>query len=353
MKKINLLVVCLTWSIFGVILVSCGSLPQGSKPAQASAVQLPTATASQKEIEPSLAPPTPAGDDQGTTLDGPDSANQVDPPTAAPTSLLAPTTRITTPGLAPSAAPKKTSTNTPDPRKLPKFWAEWPLVPVVSTRAREIYIAGLAMGNDPHSFSTIGDCQSVPTIFMGKYDTDKYVLRKGYEYLDKTIQQFRGSFNRDSISVKDGMSVASVLSPMWADPKQCQQGETPLDCELRLHKPSIMFINLGTNWNGGNEVTHEKYLRQIVDILIAHGVVPIISSKGDNQEGGQRINKSMAKVAYDYDIPFWNFWLSIRDLPGKGLDGTREGGYLTPEAWGPRSLTGLMALDAVWREVSK
>jgi hypothetical protein len=250
-------------------------------------------------------------------------------------------------------SPAANTTGTPDTRQLPKYWSEWPLIPLVSARTKEIYRLGQELGNDPHSFSTIGDCQSVPSVFMGTYDTDEYVLGKGYEYLEETIKQFHGSFKHDSISVKDGLSVASVLSPMWSDPKQCSPKETPLECELRIHKPVIMFINLGTNWNGGDEVTHEKYMRQVVDILLAHGVIPILSSKGDNQEGGHRINQSIARVAYDYDIPFWNFWRSIRDLPGKGIDGSREGGYLTPEAWGRRSFTGLMALDTVWREIKK
>lgn len=258
-----------------------------------------------------------------------------------------------TPAVEPGSTPTTASTSTPDTRKLPKYWAEWPLVPQVSARTIEIYRLGQALGNDAHSFSTIGDCQSVPSVFMGTYDSDSYLLGEGYEYLDETVKHFRGSFKRDSVSVKDGMSVASVLSPMWADPKQCQQNETPLDCELRLHKPIIMFINLGTNWNGGDEVTHEKYMRQVVDKLLEHGVIPILASKGDNLEGGHRINQSIARVAYDYDIPFWNFWLSIRDLPGKGIDGSREGGYLTPEAWGRRSFTGLMALAAVWNEVNR
>lgn len=242
-------------------------------------------------------------------------------------------------------------TQTPDTRLQPKYWSEWPLIPVVSERAREIYRAGQELGNDAHSFSTIGDCQSEPAVFMGVYDSDTYTLDAKYAYLEETIQYFQGSFERDSITVKDGMSVASALSPLWADPDLCLANENPLECEIRLHRPSIMFINLGTNWNGGNDVTHEKYMRQIVDVLIARGVVPVLSTKGDNQEGDHRINRSIARVAYDTDVPLWNFWLSLRDLPGKGIDGDREGGYLTTEAWGYKSFTGLLALDAVRREL--
>lgn len=242
-----------------------------------------------------------------------------------------------------------TPTATTQPRRAGKYWAEWPLIPPdVSGKMIDVYKQGIALGNNPHAFSTIGDCQSVPAIFMGVYDTDRYELGD-YQYLEDTIQQFKGSFGRQSITVRDGQSVASALSPAWADSEQCEPGETPIDCEFRLHNPSIIFINLGTNWRGGDDVTHTEYLKKIVDIAIEHGVVPILSSKGDNLEGDHRLNQATAQVAYEYELPFWNFWRSIRDLPGKGIDNTEPGQYLSVEAWGRRSFTGLQALDAVWR----
>ncbi len=255
--------------------------------------------------------------------------------------------------VVPASLPTAGLSPTPDMRLDPKYWPEWPLIPTVSARAREIFALGQQMGNDPHSFTTIGDCQSEPSVFMGVYDSDRYFLGEGYEYLEQTIRQFKGSFQRDSVTVKDGMSVASVLSPVWADPERCEPGETPLACEIRLHRPVIAFVNLGTNWQGGDDVKHEAYMRQVVEVLIENGVVPIISTKGDNLEGDHRLNRSMARVAHDYDLPLWNFWRAIRDLPGKGIDGTRPGGYLTTEAWARRSFTGLQALDAVWRELSR
>lgn len=212
-----------------------------------------------------------------------------------------------TPTAADSVMADLTPTATVEPRRPGKYWAEWPLIPPdVSGKMIEVYKEGIALGNDPHAFSTIGDCQSAPAIFMGIYDTDRYELGD-YQYLEETIQQFKGSFGRQSITIRDGQSVASVLSPAWADPDQCNPGETPIDCEFRLHKPAIIFINLGTNWNGGNDVTHTEYLEKIMDIAIAHGVVSILSSKGDNLEGDYRLNRATAQVAYEYELPFWNF----------------------------------------------
>ncbi len=326
--------------------------------------------------QPAAAAPTVDLNAEKTAIAAANAASQVTTTPPAPTLSASPTSANAALATAPGAAaveatvsetaqsatargvasaatstPPPTGATTVDTCMLPKYWAEWPLIPTLSARAKEIFLRGQQLGNDPHSFTTIGDCQSEPNIFMGVYDTNSYQLGADYGYLEETIQQFKGSFARDSITVKDGMSVASVFSPAWADPKQCQPNETPLECEFRLQKPIIVFINLGTNWRGGDEVKHAEYMRKIVDFAISKGVVPVLGTKGDNLEGGYRINQSIAQVAYEYDMPMWNFWLSIRDLPGKGIDGTRPGGYLTPEAWGRRSFTGLQALDAVWREL--
>jgi hypothetical protein len=259
---------------------------------------------------------------------------------------------VTLPGTTAQAA--ATTTATALPRKTAKYWAEWPVVPAgVSDQLKDVYRKGIAAGNDPHAFSTIGDCQSVPDTFMGVYGSDHYKLAEEYASLEETIRQFKGNFKRQSITVKNGQSVASVLSPAWADPNLCNSGETPLDCEFRIHKPSIVFVNLGTNWRGGDDVSHSEYLRKIVDAILAHGAAPILSSKGDNLEGDHRLNRATAQVAYDYELPFWNFWASIRDLPGKGIDNSAPGQYLTPDAWVRRSFTGLRALDAVWRALSQ
>jgi hypothetical protein len=223
----------------------------------------------------------------------------------------------------------------------------------MSERARQIYQQGLEMGNDPQVFSIIGDCQSVPSVFLGIYAKDRYFLGDGFEYLQQTIDQFAGNFDRDHITVKNGLSVASVLSPFWADASVCAQNENPLECEFRLHRPSIVFINLGTNWKNSSSAAHEKYMRQIVDFVIAHGAVPILSTKGDDQEGDNTINLSIARIAYEYDIPLWNFWGAIQDLPHHGLGEAREdSNYLSVEAWNRPSFTGLRTLDRVWRFVA-
>jgi len=239
---------------------------------------------------------------------------------------------------------------TPDTRLLPENWQEWPVVPVVSARAREIYEAGIARGNDPSHFSKVGDCQNITEAFMGIYDLPgRYSLPQGQEALQATIDAYAGSFGREGMSVKGGFNVASVLSPMWADPDFCQAGETPLQCELRLQRPVLVFISMEVWFEGRTPQAYEDYLRQIVEYTISQGAVPVLATKADNVEGDHSINRATAQVAYDYDLPLWNFWRAVQPLKDHGIDWARDsdGFHLTVESWNVRSYTALQVLDAL------
>ena len=272
------------------------------------------------------------------------SALRIDPPpseTAAPTDTAAPPTA--TPTLAPDA------------------WREFPVIPAVSDTAREIYRRGLELGNNPHAFSKIGDCQNVLSMFLAVYDDPRRYRLGEYDLLQETIDYFAGSFARESQAVRGGFNAASILSPFWSDPEACQSGESPAACELRIHRPSIAIISLETWWEGRPE-NFERYYRQVVEYVISQGVVPILATKADNQEGDWGINAAIARAAYDYDVPLWNFWRAVQPLPGHGL--LEDGFHLTfdlnyfdePQrmeaAWPWRNLSALQALDAVRRAVT-
>ncbi len=244
----------------------------------------------------------------------------------------------------------------------PEKWQEWPVVPVVSARAREIYEAGIAAGRDPKRFSKVGDCQNIRQYFLGMFDTPgTFRLGNQNKNLQSTIDQFSGSWGRLSEAVRTGFNVASVLTPLYANPKNCQAGEYPLHCEIRTWNPSIMIISMET-WTAGRPVqAYENYLRQIVESAIAHNVLPILATKADNLEGDNSINLVIARVAHDYDIPLWNFWAAAQPLPDHGL--SADGFHLTngPNffdtnesnalGWPIRNLTALKAIDAVYNAV--
>jgi hypothetical protein len=232
-------------------------------------------------------------------------------------------------------------------------WKDWPVIPQVPASARALYQQGLALGNDPHAFSILGDCQSLAETFLGIYDTDPAVVAGLPAGLQAVAASFHGSFNRQSPTVKGGTTAGAVLWDAWHENKYtCQAGESPLDCELRLHKPSIVIINLGTHYETRNII----YLRKILDRLTAQGIVPILTTKADNRELDDRLNQEMALLAAEYDVPLWNFWAAVSDLPNNGV-GMKKGEeflgeiYLSDEGLERHRYTALQALEAVWMGV--
>lgn len=276
---------------------------------------------------------------------------------------------------AATAVPTHTSAPkvTPDSRLLPEQWQEWPVIPILSARARALYQAGLARGNNPQAFSKIGDCQNITSHFLGAFDDSQlYKLGPRFEPLQPVITQFKGMFNRESAAVRSGFNVAAVLTSIQADPAICQSGENPVTCELRLNRPSIVLISMETWWAKKPAQEYEKYMRQILGLVIDQKALPILATKADNLEGDGSVNAALARLAYEYDIPLWNFWKAVQPLPGGGV--TEDGFHLThasdrpddplfyqrlsePAAWTfgwpVRNITALQALDAVWRAASQ
>ena len=232
----------------------------------------------------------------------------------------------------------------------------------LGSRARDIYQYGLSVGNNPRRFSKIGDCNSVTPFFLTPFDNPKdYRLDGPYASLQETIRNFAGSFSRESVAAHDGFSAATVLDPAWADRRVCKSGESPVACEYRLNRPSLAVISLGTNSVWQTDADYEAGLRRIIQFLLDRGVVPILSTKADNLEGDGRFNSIVVRLAGEYDVPLWNFQLAVQGLPNSGL--TEDNFHLV---WGPstftspndlqtgwqwRNLTGLQALDTVWRAV--
>ena len=254
-----------------------------------------------------------------------------------------------------------TTTFTPKPPLEENAWMQMPAVPTgIGDAMRSVYEKGLAKGNDPQHFSIIGDCQNVSSYFLSIYDKPAdFSLGEKYNYLQPTIDYYQGSFSRKSLAVKGGFNVAAILSPLRADPKSCNQGESPLDCELRVWRPSVVFVSMETWWSEKPAQEYDKYMRRVIARILETGAVPILATKADDLEGNNAINATIAQIAYDYDIPLWNFWAAVQPLPNHGL--SPDHFHLTfarnffddpvrmKSAWPWRNLTALQALDVVHR----
>ena len=275
----------------------------------------------------------------------PDKVEPLDPRPPPTLEITKTATRITSPTIRPTLRPDE--------------WQELPVIPEISDRVFEIYLRGVELGNNPNSFSKVGDCGTTPSWFLGDFDRgpDSYELG-GYTYLVPIIDHFQGAYGRTSLAAKSGFNASSIFSPIWSDRTHCQADETPLECEYRISNPAIAIIMLGSNDVWHQEV-FEQQMRKIIDFTISEGIIPILSTKADNEEKDGSINATIAELALEYEIPLLNYWRAVQPLPDHGLQ--EDGVHIT---WGPnrfndpqvmkkgwpvRNLVTLQILDAVWQ----
>jgi hypothetical protein len=286
--------------------------------------------------------------------------------TGVPATPVPTTWMIDSPTTIPTVKPTSTATlvpsPTPDTRLAPEDWQNWPVVPTVSPEMKAVFQAGLALGNNPAAFSKIGDGEISTVWFLTQYDLapSNYHLGSHTE-LQSVIEHFSGSFGRVGPSAGRGYDTTIILGPVLAGTKGCNPGESHLDCELRVYHPSFAIISLGTNQVWQPQV-FEPELQQIIERLLKAEVVPILSTKADNLEGNNRINTLITRLAYEYNLPLWNFWRAVQPLPAHGLQADHE--HLTYDysdfsnpvvfqyAWPWRNLTALQVLDSVYRGVT-
>lgn len=233
------------------------------------------------------------------------------------------------------------------------------LPPAVVAHIRDIYARGQALGLNPRAFSKVGDSTIENPFFLARFDGGTYNLGD-YAALQAAIDYYAGSFGRQGIAVRRGFHSWTVTDPMWADKSVCLANESPVACEIRLHRPAILLIRLGSN-DVGVPAYFESNMRQVVELAIERGVIPVLGTKADRHEGGPNINNDiLRRIAADYQIPVWDFDLVAATIPGRGLDS--DGVHLTtfyahdytsPDAFrrghSVHNLTALVTLDAIWK----
>jgi len=239
-----------------------------------------------------------------------------------------------------------------------------PVVARATGTARSIFLNGRAMGRDPHALAKVGDCSSEHWYFLKPFAWGRYDLGS-YGNLQAVISHFGESLAFDGEATHNGYNVNAVIAPEWANPAVCQQGESPLECEFRIHNSSIAVIMFGTS----DLLVMTPYefdynLRRLVQKSIDAGVIPVLSTFPGNKGFWDRtlfFNKIVVRVAWDYDLPLINLWRALEALPNSGLeaDGFHLGepdveanaSNLANPAYGytVRNLVTLQSLDAVWR----
>ncbi|HVO41275.1 MAG TPA: SGNH/GDSL hydrolase family protein [Aggregatilineales bacterium] len=241
--------------------------------------------------------------------------------------------------------------------------------------ARQILQNGLKLGNRANVFVRVGDSISYSPNFLTPIGQGQVNLGS-YGSLAPTIQFFsaanvRGagnSFVNPPLAAGNGWGADRILQAGVAYSDVCGS-DTQLVCEYKHSKPGVALIMIGTNDSGG--VPPDVYagnLRQIVRISINMGVIPVVSTIPPKRLAAwdtARVNEWNAiirEIAQQYQIPLWDYFTAMQNLPNQGLgpDGIHPSvppdnatGNFTNLNYGytMRNLTALQVLDALRRQV--
>lgn len=321
-----------------------GTLPSPTVSDEEDATPTPSDTTGPGDhtAQPETGEPTEQREPPNTGVVPDDPAELATPTYPIPDEPVEEETPAGTPQPTQTRAPTQAYTGVPSSQ-----WKEWPVLPEsLNPELIEIYRQGIAQGNNEHAFSVLGDCQSIPDVFMGIYDHDGEFVSTLPQTLQDTIHNFGGSFERYSPTVKDGTTEGALLWYGWNDnlAGQCEHGESPIDCELRVHKPTIVFLHTGTHW----EARSRDYLVRIINKVKDAKAIPVIVTKADNRELDGHVNQTLADLAVEFNLPVWNFWASVQHLPEHGMEPGSDM-YLSEDGLDIHRQGGLDALDAIWR----
>lgn len=293
-----------------------------------------------------------------------DAPSPTPPPTRMPSPTPPPTataTSVTRATVTPTRTPRPTSTPArPTPGGINGVPNESIFVMSAAARRRvlEIFAAGQELGRNPRAFSKVGDSTIQLPYFLGRFDGDDYALGD-YAYLQDTIDYYAGSFARDGQAVRKGFHSWTVFNPTWADKAACEPNEGPLPCEFRVHNPAVLLIRLGAN-DVIPAGAFEKDLRAILDYSIENGVIPVLGTKPDRNEGSDQNNAVIRKLADEYTLPLWDFDALADTLPDRGLGSDKvhltsfpPHDYTQPQAFERghpvHNLSALITLDKIRR----
>lgn len=216
-----------------------------------------------------------------------------------------------------------------------------PVIPqvdaVMKAHLRAVLAEGARQGNQPNVFSKVGDSITASLAYLAelgnpKYDPTNPAVAGSHVNLAPTINYFRAqpvdgsganSFDHLSRAAQLGWTTTNILSPA--------PDQSPLAAELGQTRPAIALVMIGTNdVYYDTPVSFRAGLGAIADMLLARGVIPVLSTLPDNyyyyaglDTRLAEYNQIIADVAAERDVPLWNYWRALQTLPNHGISADR------------------------------
>jgi hypothetical protein len=190
-------------------------------------------------------------------------------------------------------------------------------------------------------------------------DPTLYNINGNTDY-QTTIDFFAGSWNATSVATGNGWNINTVLDPNAVSGNaNCQSGETPLACEIRLRNPAVIIVSFQPNNVVGvtDYDTFRTKLQEVVDVSKASGVIPVLATlPNDNATSLSEINaynQIIVEVAEANKVPVWNLYLTLDNTPGGiySVGGTGAGDLSADGGYNRRNRATLDILTALRTKV--
>jgi uncharacterized protein YraI len=188
-------------------------------------------------------------------------------------------------------------------------------------RVRDIFLQGQTMGNNPHAFVKVGDCNSDSDAYLKGSFMYGQVDLGPYADLQATIDFFAesDSFRYFNVSASPGFSILSVMDPMYRDQQYCHDLISPLECDFSLLKPAVVFIMpMAGDVYGLTDYQYAAGVRAVVDFSLSHGVIPVLITFPVSEREAA-INGTLRAAAQEYGVPLIDFASAAAGLPDRGL----------------------------------
>lgn len=224
--------------------------------------------------------------------------------------------------------------------------------PSLSSNLRSIYETGLANGNRPTVFAVVGDETAAPNGYLetfapgSSYNLDVNADLQGtIDWHNATDLGGFTSFNREGLALDSGWKAEDLLDPNNSDTSICITGETPLACELRQARPSVVLISVGYHDARENTdlATFRTQLQQIVQTAAVNGTIPVLTTIAPRTDGSvsadqlRAYNEAIIEIAGTNSLPLFNVYRALNELPSSGLEGNGATPSVSPSGAGDLS----------------
>jgi hypothetical protein len=191
-----------------------------------------------------------------------------------------------------------------------------------------IYTNGQGAGNRNTVFSIAGDDAVNTTDFLAGFAAPPPYTLGNYPGLEAVINHYNAqaahdtlgdtatSFNVVSEATGNGWTIEHLFNSAFSS-GNCNAGEAPLACELRLSRPAVLIVSFTPGNASATAVdVFTANLQNVVGTATGSGVIPVLVTLPDDGTLDANTlasyNEAIVTVGQNANVPVWNLWQTMQ-----------------------------------------